>query len=106
MHPKIPVEISFLLGFFICIKFLFKCILTLDTMKLILYGCLEHKYFMQKEIEMLTKNDMARVVVQALYSKETLPEKDHIAVKKYEKMKKCDLREYYTKAYDILIKKA
>jgi uncharacterized protein (DUF4415 family) len=53
----------------------------------------------------LTKNDMARVIVQALYNLDKLPARDNVHVKRRERMKKDELRGHYAKAHGILTKR-
>ena len=50
----------------------------------------------------LTKKDMAKVIVQALYNLPELPNDDHWEVKRIEKNKKENLIPFYEKAFNIL----
>lgn len=53
----------------------------------------------------LTKNDMARVIIQALWNKQELPSADDEKVLKMAKRKKIDLAPEHEKAVDILLRK-
>lgn len=50
----------------------------------------------------LTKNDMARVIVQALFALPRLPKIDHWMVVSKTRMKKVILTEQYKLAYKII----
>ena len=50
----------------------------------------------------LTKNDMARVITQALLNMDELPDADHYWVKKEERPAKQHVAYRYTLAYKIL----
>jgi hypothetical protein len=50
----------------------------------------------------LTKNDMARVIVQALYNLKSLPPADHFSVLRTAKRKKETLVDHYNLAHKIL----
>ena len=52
---------------------------------------------------MLTKNDMARVIVQALYLQPTLPAADDFRVLRMAKTKKDRLASYHNQAVHILM---
>ena len=54
---------------------------------------------------MLNKNDMARVIIQALYNLDELPAKDNVHVKRQARKKKEILEEGYQKAHKILTDK-
>lgn len=49
-----------------------------------------------------TKNEMARVVVQALFNLKELPDKNYRYVKRYERLNKDRLVKDYTYALSIL----
>ena len=51
----------------------------------------------------LTKNDMARVIVQALFNIATLPAKDNIHVKRYSRGSKKHLENLHKKAVQIVL---
>ena len=51
---------------------------------------------------MLTKNDMARVIVQALYSTDNLPARDNINVKRITRNPKEHLKSLHSRAMNIL----
>lgn len=48
--------------------------------------------------ENLTKNQMARVIIQALFNMDEPPSPDHFRVKRAERRKKDDLARYYKHA--------
>ena len=50
----------------------------------------------------LTKNDMARVIVQALYNSEKLPDRDNVNVVRLARGKKEYVVENYKRAHKIL----
>jgi hypothetical protein len=50
----------------------------------------------------LTKNDMSRVIVQALFNLNTLPAADHPRVKSLAKNKKAHLESQYKLAHKVL----
>jgi hypothetical protein len=50
----------------------------------------------------LTKNDMARVIVQALFNMPALPATDHFRVVRIAKGKKADLEPQYKLAHKVL----
>ncbi len=50
----------------------------------------------------LTKNDMARVIIQALYNIDKLPDSNNINVIRMAKNKKDLLQDHYTKAINTL----
>lgn len=47
---------------------------------------------------MLTKNDMARVIVAALYNMKALPAPDHHQVKRWERKRKVELADHHKRA--------
>ena len=51
---------------------------------------------------MLSKNDMARVAIQALYNSESFPGSDNINVVRKARMNKAVLKEQYDKAMVVL----
>lgn len=51
---------------------------------------------------MLTKLDMARIIVQALYNSKKLPAVDNINVKRMAKRSKIELNDSYKLAHKIL----
>ncbi len=53
----------------------------------------------------ITKNDMARVIVQALQNRDELPPTDHFMVKRIERNKKTELESRHKEAIKILLKK-
>lgn len=53
----------------------------------------------------LTKNDMARVIIQALYNTNELPEQDNINVIRLTRKSKTFLKEQHTIAMNILNRK-
>ena len=51
----------------------------------------------------LTKNDMARVIVAALYNMKALPAKDHHEVKRWETRKtKAELADHHKRAIEAI----
>ena len=50
----------------------------------------------------LTKNDMARVIVQALYFLPTLPAADDKRVKVRARLRKSEIADYHRRALDII----